>query len=61
MNPDKMQFSPKALETRAQIAADASWAKEQWDALGGDKAAVDFKPEFKGQSYEQQVASKKAK
>jgi hypothetical protein len=26
---------------------------------GGDKAAYDFKPEFKGQSYEQQVRAKK--
>lgn len=61
MIPDKVQFSAKVEGEREQRAVDAAWAKEQWDAKGGDKAAVNFKPEFKGQSYEQQLASKKAK
>lgn len=57
MIPNGNQFS----ERRAQIDADAAWAKGEWEAKGGDKAAHTFKPEFKGQSYEQQMRDKKAK
>lgn len=59
MIPKTVQFSPKAQATRDQIAADAAWAKETWEAKGGDKAAHNFKPDFKGQSYEQQRRSDK--
>lgn len=61
MIPNKIQFSSKVEGEREQRAVDAAWAQEQWDAKGGDKAAHTFKPDFKGQSYEQQLAAKKAK
>ena len=57
MIPNGSQFS----ERRAQIDADAAWAKGEWEAKGGDKTAHNFKPEFKGQSYEQQMRDKKKK
>jgi hypothetical protein len=55
MIPSGNQFS----ERRAQIDADAEWARNEWEAKGGDKAAHTFKPDFKGQSYEQQMRDKK--
>ena len=57
MIPNGSQFS----ERRAQIETDAEWARNEWEAKGGDKAAHTFKPEFKGQSYEQQMRDKKKK
>lgn len=59
MIPNGTQFSKKASDLRAQIDADAKWAKETWEAKGGDKAAHKFKPDFKGQSYEQQLRGDK--
>jgi hypothetical protein len=61
MIPNGTQFSDSAKSRRAQIDADATWAKETWEAKGGDKAAHTFKPDFKGQSYEQQMRDKKTK
>jgi|LauGreDrversion4_2_1035121.scaffolds.fasta_scaffold40405_9 hypothetical protein len=61
MIPNKIQFSEKVEAGREQRAVDAQWAKEQWEAKGGDKAAHTFKPDFKGQSYEQQMRDKKKK
>ena len=52
---DPEQFAKqKDQMLKAQRIADAGWAQEQWDKLGGDKAAYDFKPAYEGQSYEQQ-------
>jgi hypothetical protein len=60
MIPSWSQFTPERLkERKAQINADAAWAKETWEAKGGDKAAHTFKPDFKGQSYEQQLRGDK--
>lgn len=39
---------------KAQRVADAGWAKEQWDKLGGDKKSYDFTPSYEGESYENQ-------
>lgn len=59
MIPNGSQFPESAKSRRAQIDADAAWAKGEWDAKGGDKTAYNFKPDFKGQSYEQQMRDKK--
>jgi len=53
VNPE--QFAKqKDQMLREQRTADSAWAKEQYGLLGGDEKAYDFKPDFKGQSYEQQ-------
>ena len=54
----QFEFDDKTKMRQEQRAVDATWAKEQYEAKGGDKGAYNFKPEFKGQSYEQQVKSK---
>jgi len=46
-------------ERKAQRTADADWAKSEYEAKGGDKTAYKFKPSFKGETYENQVKSKK--
>lgn len=60
MKPNIDQFrADHSAMLKGQRTADAAWAKGEYEAKGGDKAAYNFKPEFKGQSYEQQVRSKK--
>lgn len=60
MKPDMDQFRANhSAMKKAQRSADASWAKKEWDAKGGDEAAYNFKPEYKGQTYENQVKNGK--
>jgi hypothetical protein len=60
MKPDMNQFrADHSAMRQAQRTADAKWAKDAYEAKGGDKAAYDFKPSFKGETYENQVRGKK--
>lgn len=60
MKPNMDQFrADHSAMRKEQRTADAAWAKKEWDAKGGDEAAYNFKPEHKGQSYEQQMRAKK--
>ena len=53
VNPE--QFAKqKDQMLREQRTVDGAWAKEQYGLLGGDEKAYNFKPDFPGQSYEQQ-------
>ena len=52
---DPEQFkAQRAAMLKDQRETTATWAQGEWKKLGGDKKAYDFKPDFPGQSYEQQ-------
>lgn len=53
VNPEQFA-AQRAQMLKEQRTTDAAWAKGEWDKLGGDEKAYDFKPDSKGQSYEQQ-------
>jgi hypothetical protein len=53
VNPEQFK-AQRAAMLKDQRAVDAEWAQGEWEKLGGDKKAYNFKPDFEGQSYEQQ-------